>query len=68
MFGGGSVRDIVGRIMREVITNQLARQYNMKGQKGKNKFTGLQLLTVLYSKSNMMFNARSFVAYLVRRL
>lgn len=50
MFGGGDVREAVERILKEVIVTKLAREYNMKGLKGKRKFAGLQMMTVLYSK------------------
>ncbi|WAR11985.1 hypothetical protein MAR_026165, partial [Mya arenaria] len=48
MFGGADVRETVDRLMKETMSNQLAREYNMKGLKGKKKFRSLQILNVLY--------------------
>ncbi|KAL4240527.1 hypothetical protein ACF0H5_001319 [Mactra antiquata] len=47
-YGGGNVRETVDRIMKEVMTNDAAKLYNMKGMKGKLKFEELRLLKVLY--------------------
>lgn len=37
MFGGMNVRETVYRLMKEVMSNMLGREYNMNGLKGKKK-------------------------------
>ena len=49
-YGGNSVRETVTRIMVELLTNDLAIQYNLNGQKGKMSFGKLHLANVLFSK------------------
>ncbi|XP_060561233.1 uncharacterized protein LOC132721002 [Ruditapes philippinarum] len=41
MFGMADVRETVDRLMKETMSNELARMYNMKWLKGKKKFVGL---------------------------
>lgn len=50
LFGGGNVKDTVGRVMKEIMTCDLARQYNFLGQKGKFPFGTLRLASAVYSK------------------
>ena len=44
------MRETVTRIMVELLTNDLAIQYNLNGQKGKMSFGKLHLANVLFSK------------------
>lgn len=37
VFGGMDVRETVYRLMKEVMSNMLGREYNMNGLKGKKK-------------------------------
>ncbi|XP_060592503.1 uncharacterized protein LOC132747188 [Ruditapes philippinarum] len=41
MFGMADVRETVDRLMKETMSNELARMFNMKWLKGKKKFVGL---------------------------
>ncbi|XP_060552760.1 uncharacterized protein LOC132714045 [Ruditapes philippinarum] len=41
MFGGADVRETVDRLMKETMSNELAKMYNMKWLKGKKKCRGL---------------------------
>ena len=44
------MRETVTRIVVELLTNDLAIQYNLNGQKGKMSFGKLHLANVLFSK------------------
>ena len=47
-IGGSDLDDVVKRVMKFMLSDDLARQYNFTDQKEKNKFSSLELLQVLY--------------------
>ena len=47
-IGGSDLDDVVKRVMKFMLSDDLARQYNFTGQKGKSKFSSLELSQVLY--------------------
>ncbi|XP_052814137.1 uncharacterized protein LOC128241226 [Mya arenaria] len=47
-IGGVDIREMVDRFMKETLTNNVAKMYNMKGLKGKQKFGDLSLLKILF--------------------
>ena len=49
-YGGQTLKETVWRIMKEVMTNQLALKFNWCGTKGKAAFKDLRLSNVLFSK------------------
>ena len=49
-FGGNNINETVARILKTVMATELAKNYNLKGTKGKRKFEGLNLANILYRK------------------
>ena len=49
-IGGTSVDDATRRMMRFILSNELALEYNMFGRHGKKKFKDLSLFSVVYGK------------------
>jgi hypothetical protein len=49
-FGGRTIKENVGRLLKEVLTNGLAEKYNWLGQKGKLPIGSLKLIKVIFSK------------------
>lgn len=48
--GGTSVDDATRRMMKYILSNELAMQYNLFGRHGKKKFKDLRLFNVVYGK------------------
>jgi hypothetical protein len=49
-IGGSNLDDVVKRVMKFMLTDDLARLYNFTGQRGKGKFGSLELCQVLFGK------------------
>lgn len=54
-IGGTSVDDATRRMMKYIMSNELALDYNMFGRHGKKKFKDLNLFSVAYGKLNFYF-------------
>ncbi len=48
--GGNDVGDVVRRMMRRVMTNQLMAQFTVRGKTGKMKFSQQPLFRILISE------------------
>ncbi|KAF1393967.1 hypothetical protein PFLUV_G00021610 [Perca fluviatilis] len=57
-IGGTNVDDATRRMMKYILSNELALDYNMFGRHGKNKFKDLCLFNVVYEalKKNSLVN------------
>ncbi|XP_025114586.1 uncharacterized protein LOC112576422 [Pomacea canaliculata] len=58
-IGGDSVSSLVRRILRRVISSEVAVKYNFSGAKGKNSFHTLQLRGVLIAAVRRTFSTAS---------
>jgi len=47
-IGGSDLDDVVRRVMKFMLSDDLARLYNFTGQRGKNKFGSLDLFQGLF--------------------
>ena len=55
------MQETVTRIMVELLTNDLAIQYNLNGQKGKMSFGKLHLANVLFSKVVLYYLKKRYI-------
>ena len=55
LIGGNSMADVVGGILKHLLTVRIQREYNWYGQKGKKALGQLQLANVVRSKCMLFF-------------
>ena len=67
LLGGKSLSDVVGRLLRHLMTVALQRQYNWFGHKGKKEFGKLNLAGVVCSKYNCGYYCESTLTVLLAK-
>jgi len=53
--GGDNVTEFVKRNMKFLFTHELARQFNLSGQRNKHAFKPLELFNVMYGRYSLQF-------------